>query len=297
MTYQLRGKTGKKEPSLEKTKKTCVFLSETKFIAGQGFLENLNLLLCKRLKKEDNLIMSKTAVITGGTRGIGLETVRLFAENGYHVVFYGSRKETVDKALEQLQGFDVRGKWTSLTDEAAIRADFDEIRAETGSLDVLINNAGISDRQPFLEYDLDRFEKIMRLNVTAPYVCSQAAAAIMKDQGHGVILNTSSMVGTYGQPAGVAYPTSKWAINGMTRSLARELGPYNIRVNAVAPGVTATDMVRALPEEMVTRISQGIPLKRVGEPADIARAFLFLASEDAGYITGAILPVDGATQV
>ena len=238
--------------------------------------------------------MSKTAVITGGTRGIGLETVRLFAQNGYHVVFYGSRQETVDKALAQLEGLDVEGKWTDLTDEEAIRQDFAGIREKNGSLDVLINNAGLSDRQPFMEYDLDRFDRIMRLNVTAPYICSQAAAVIMKDQGHGVILNTSSMVGTYGQPAGVAYPTSKWAINGMTKSLARELGPYNIRVNAVAPGVTATDMVRALPPEMVERISRGIPLQRTGKPEDIAKAFLFLAGDNAAYITGAILPVDGA---
>ena len=142
--------------------------------------------------------MSKTAVITGGTRGIGLETVRLFAENGYHVVFYGSRKETVDKALAQLDGLEVEGKWTDLTDEEAIRRDFRQIAETRGSLDVLINNAGISDRQPFLDYDLERFDRIMRLNVTAPYVCSQAAAVIMKDQGHGVILNTSSMVGPYG---------------------------------------------------------------------------------------------------
>ena len=265
---------------------------ETRCIQGRG-----DLLLCKRHSKEDESSMSKTAVITGGTRGIGLETVRLFAENGYHVVFYGSRKETVDKALAQLDGLEVEGKWTDLTDEEAIRRDFRQIAETRGSLDVLINNAGISDRQPFLDYDLERFDRIMRLNVTAPYVCSQAAAVIMKDQGHGVILNTSSMVGTYGQPAGVAYPVSKWAVNGMTKSLARELGPFNIRVNAVAPGVTATDMVRALPEEMVERISQGIPLRRVGKPSDIAHAFLFLASDEAGYITGAILPVDGATQV
>lgn len=241
--------------------------------------------------------MSLTAVITGGTRGIGLETVKTFAEAGYHVVFYGSREETVTKALKALEGLDVEGRWTSLTDPEAIKVDFAEIKAQQGSLDVLVNNAGLSDRQPFLEYDLERFNRIMNLNVTAPYVCSQAAAVIMKEQGHGVILNTSSMVGTYGQPAGVAYPTSKWAINGMTKSLARELGPYNIRVDAVAPGVTETDMVKALPPEMVQRISAGIPLRRVGEPADIAKAFLFLASENAAYITGAILPVDGATQV
>ncbi|MEI3501662.1 MAG: SDR family oxidoreductase [Anaerovoracaceae bacterium] len=112
--------------------------------------------------------------------------------------------------------------------------------------------------------------------------------------GGGVILNTSSMVSLYGQPAGVGYPASKFAVNGMTKSLARELGRDNIRVNAVAPGVTRTDMVAALPEEMVERISATIPLGRMGEPQDVANAFLFLASDLASYVTGAILSVDGA---
>ena len=116
----------------------------------------------------------------------------------------------------------------------------------------------------------------------------------MKSQGGGVILNTSSMVSLYGQPAGVGYPASKFAVNGMTKSLARELGRDNIRVNAVAPGVTRTDMVAALPEEMVERISATIPLGWMGEPQDVANAFLFLASDLASYVTGAILSVDGA---
>ena len=112
-----------------------------------------------------------------------------------------------------------------------------------------------------------------------------------------MILSTSSMVSIYGQPSGVAYPTSKFAVNGLTKSLARELGKDGIRVNAVAPGVTNTDMVAALPEEMVKRISAGIPLGRPGEPEEVANAVLFLASDLASYVTGEILSVDGATQV
>ena len=137
----------------------------------------------------------------------------------------------------------------------------------------------------------------MSLNVNGVFYPTRVVAPIMKEQGGGVILNTSSMVGEYGQPAGVAYPTSKFAVNGMTRSLARELGKDNIRVNAVAPGVTRTDMVAALPEQMVKAISSNIPLGRVGEPQDVANAFLFLASDLASYITGVTLRVDGATQV
>ena len=241
--------------------------------------------------------MAKVCVITGGTRGIGFATVKLFLENGYKVVLYGSREATVSKALAELNNENAEGRWTNLKDEAAIQNDFDEIKEKYGSLDVLINNAGVSDSTPFMEYSVDLFEKIMNLNVIGPYVCTHAAAKIMKDQGHGVILNTSSMVTKEGQPAGVAYPVSKFAVNGMTKSLSRELGPFNIRVNAVAPGITFTDMVKALPEQMIGPMIKAIPMRRIGEPEDIARAFLFLASDEASYITGAVLPVDGAMLV
>lgn len=237
---------------------------------------------------------NKVCVITGGTRGIGFATVQAFLNDGYKVVLYGSREETVSKALNELNNENVEGRWTSLTDEEGIWRDFNEIKEKYGSLDVLINNAGISDSKPFLDYSLEHFNKVMNLNVTAVYVCAHAAALLMKEQGHGVILNTSSMVSKFGQPAGVAYPMSKFAINGLTISLARELGKYGIRVNSVAPGITYTDMVRALPEQMINPMIQAIPLKRIGEAEDIAKAFLFLASDQASYITGAVLPVDGA---
>lgn len=134
----------------------------------------------------------------------------------------------------------------------------------------------------------------MQLNVNAIMNAVIPAAKIMKEQGGGCILNTSSMVSICGQPSGVAYPASKSAVNGLTWSLARELGPDGIRVNAVAPGITKTDMVAALPEKMIQPLINAIPLRRVGEPEDIANAFLFLASDMAGYVTGEILSVDGA---
>ncbi|GJM59318.1 SDR family NAD(P)-dependent oxidoreductase [uncultured Dubosiella sp.] len=237
--------------------------------------------------------MMKVCVVTGGTRGIGFETVKAFLKEGYRVVLYGSRQETVQKALTELNDPNVSGKWTKLTDVEKMKEDFKAIVDEFGSLDVLINNAGISDATPFEKYSEEHFDKVMDLNIKAPFACSLAALDFMKEQGGGVILNTSSMVGTYGQPSGVAYPTSKFAVNGFTKSLARELGKYNIRVNAVAPGITETDMVKALPKEMIEPLIKMIPLRRVGEPQDIANAFVFLASDAAKYITGAILPVDG----
>ena len=133
----------------------------------------------------------------------------------------------------------------------------------------------------------------MALNVNAVFNCAQAAARVMKEQGGGVILNTSSMVSIYGQPSGVAYPTSKFAVNGLTKSLARELGPKGVRVNAVAPGITYTDMMRAVPKEVIEPMIAQVPLRRMGQPEDIANAFVFLASERASYITGEVLHVDG----
>lgn len=242
------------------------------------------------------MLTGRTAIVTGGTRGIGFAIVRKYLENGANVAIAGSRQETVEKAVAQLPEYRdrVMGIWPDLCDPEAVAAAFASVKERFGSLDILANNAGISSRTSLYDYTLEEFNKIMSLNVTAVFVCSQAAARIMKDQGGGVIISTSSMVGEYGQPSGCGYPTSKFAVNGLTKSLARELAKDHIRVNAVAPGVTKTDMVAALPQELVDRISAGIPLGRVGEPVDIANAYLFLASDLSSYVTGVTLRVDGA---
>ena len=242
------------------------------------------------------MLKNKTAAVTGGTRGIGLAIVKKYLENGANVVVMGSRKETVDKALAGLTEYEgrVMGLWPNLCDPEAVAEAFASVKERFGSLDILANNAGISSRTSLYDYTVEEFGKILDINVKAVFVCSQAAARIMKEQGGGVIINTSSMVAEYGQPAGCGYPATKFAVNGLTRSLARELAKDHIRVNAVAPGVTRTDMVAALPPEMVERISSGIPLGRVGEPEDIANAFLYLASSQASYVTGVTLRVDGA---
>lgn len=242
------------------------------------------------------MLTGRTAIVTGGTRGIGFAIVRKYLENGANVAIAGSRQETVEKAVAQLPEYKdrVMGIWPNLCDPEEVAAAFASVKERFGSLDILANNAGISSRTSLYDYTLEEFNKIMSLNVTAVFVCSQAAARIMKPQGGGVIISTSSMVGEYGQPSGCGYPTSKFAVNGLTKSLARELAKDHIRVNAVAPGVTKTDMVAALPQELVDRISAGIPLGRVGEPVDIANAYLFLASDLSSYVTGVTLRVDGA---
>ena len=246
------------------------------------------------------LLQGKKAIVTGGTRGIGFAVVQSFLKNGASVALFGSRQETVDKALAALKAEDpdweVIGMAPDLTDYAAVDAAFAEVEKAFGRIDILVNNAGISAREPLYDYTPEAFENIMRLNVSAVFNGCRAAAPRMKAQGGGSIINTSSMVSLYGQPSGVGYPTSKFAVNGMTRSLARELGRDNIRVNAVAPGVTRTDMVANLPQEIVQRVCAPIPLGRMGEPEEVANAFLFLASDLASYITGEILQVDGAAQ-
>ncbi|MBE6902175.1 MAG: SDR family oxidoreductase [Ruminococcaceae bacterium] len=245
------------------------------------------------------MLKNQVAVITGGTRGIGFAIAELFANNGAKLAIFGSRKETVDAALEKLSAinadWEVMGLYPDLTDYAAVEAALAEVKAKYGRIDILVNNAGISAREPIEAYAPDAFKNIMDLNVTAVFNGCKAVVPIMKEIGGGSIINTSSMVAKFGQPSGVGYPTSKYAVNGMTQSLARELGKYNIRVNAVAPGVTRTDMVAALPEEMVARVAAGIPMGRVGEPEEVANVFLFLASDMASYVSGAVIAVDGAT--
>ena len=246
------------------------------------------------------LLQGKKAIVTGGTRGIGYAVVETFLKNGASVALFGSRQETVDTALAKLKAenpdWDVIGMAPDLTDYAAVEAAFAEVAKRFGRVDILVNNAGISAREPLYNYDPEVFKKIMDLNVTAVFNGCRAAALLMKAQGGGAIVNTSSMVSLYGQPSGVGYPASKFAVNGLTKSLAHELGRDNIRVNAVAPGVTRTDMVANLPEDMVKRVCAPIPLGRMGEPQEVANAFLFLASHLASYVTGEILSVDGAAQ-
>lgn len=242
------------------------------------------------------MLKGKTAIVTGGTRGIGFAIVKKYLENGANVAIAGSRQESVEKAIANLPEYEgrVMGIWPDLCSPEEVATAFASVKEKFGSIDILANNAGISSRTSLYDYTVEEFSKIVDINLKAVFVCSQAAARIMKVQGGGVIINTSSMVGEYGQPSGCGYPATKFAVNGITKSLARELAKDQIRVNAVAPGVTRTDMVAALPKEMVERISAGIPLGRMGEPLDIANAYLFLASDLASYVTGITLRVDGA---
>ena len=242
-------------------------------------------------------LKDKVAIITGGSRGIGYATAEAFLKEGAAVILTASSPASAEKAEQKLQetfpDATVRGISPTLTDLDSVREAFNGVVNEFGRIDILVNNAGVSERTPFADYTEEIFDNVMDLNVKGVFVASRAATEHMASQGSGVILNTSSMVSFYGQPAGIAYPTSKSAVNGFTLSLAREFGPKGIRVNAVAPGITETDMMKAVPKEVIDPMIQQIPLRRLGQPEDIANAYVFLASDEASYITGVVLRVDG----
>ena len=242
-------------------------------------------------------LKDKVAIVTGGSRGIGLATVRAYLKEGAIVILCASRLESAEKAAAELKKefpeAQIEGIAPDLSNLESVKKAFDAVAEKYGRIDILVNNAGISESTPFAKYEESIFDKVMDLNVKGIFTGSKAAADIMVSQGSGVILNTSSMVSLHGQPSGIAYPTSKFAVNGFTRSLARELGPKGIRVNAVAPGIIETDMMKAVPKGIIEPMVAQIPLRRLGKPEDIANAYVFLASEDASYITGIVLSGDG----
>ena len=241
------------------------------------------------------MLKGKVAVVTGGTRGIGFATVKKFLENEAKVVLLGSKQETVEKAIKELKqinsSYEVIGFYPDLSSKEEMDEVFKKVKEIYGHIDILINNAGISSKTKIEDYTDEEYEKITNLNIKSVFNCSKEIIPYLKET-KGVILNTSSMVSIYGQPSGVMYPTTKFAVNGITKSLARELAPYGIRVNAVAPGIINTDMVAKLPKEMIEPLIKTIPFGRIGEPEDIANAVMFLCSDGAKEMTGQNINVD-----
>ena len=242
-------------------------------------------------------LKDKIAIITGGRRGIGFATADKFLAEGAKVIITASSQESADRAVAKLKekypDSIVDGISPDLSNLEAVKEAFMFTSIKYGCVDILVNNAGMSESTPFTEYTEEMFDKVMDLNVKGVFNATWEAIDCMVAKGGGVILSTSSMVSISGQPSGFAYPASKFAVNGMTVSLARELGPKNIRVNAVAPGIIETDMMKAVPQEVIRPLIEKVPLRRIGRPEDIANAFVFLASDEASYITGVVLSVVG----
>ena len=234
----------------------------------------------------------KVVIVTGGTRGIGLEVAKSFYEKEANVIIFGSKKESVDKAVEELSKDNilVEGYYPNLNNYQEVVETIDKIYNKYKRIDVLINNAGISANKKIEDTTSEEFMHIMDININAMYNTSKAVTIYMKKQGYGVILNTSSMVSKYGQPSGIGYPTSKFAVNGFTLSLARELASYNIRVNALAPAIIESEMTKDIPN--LKEMKKAIPLGRFGKASEVAKCSYFIGV-DATYISGEVLNISG----
>ena len=240
------------------------------------------------------LLESKIAVITGGGRGIGKATAQLFTNEGATVVI-----AEFDEVSGQLTANELGAHYikTDISNEESVNALFNFVSSKFGQLDILVNNAGILADSTLKKLDSDSFDAVINVNLRGVYLCGRAAADIMIEQGSGVILNASSVVAHHGNFGQTNYVASKAGVIGITKVWARELGKDGIRVNAVAPGFIQTNMTAGMPEKVVDMMGDKVPLKRWGQPEDVANAYTFLASDEASYITGAVLNVDGGVVV
>jgi len=236
----------------------------------------------------------KTAVVTGAARGIGLEVARQLAEGGATVVLVDVLEDQIKEAAVNLPGAkDVLTFAVDVTDEAAVERLFDEVIEKTGRIDILINNAGITRDDLLLRMDADEWDLVMAVNLKGTFLMTKHASRYMVRQKSGRIVNMASVSGLVGNPGQANYSASKAGVVGFTRTVARELARKNVCCNAVAPGFIDTQMTRVLPEKAKENALAAIPLKRMGTVEEVARAVCFLAGDDAAYITGHVLPVDG----
>ncbi len=241
-------------------------------------------------------LKEKTALITGGARGIGAATALLFASEGASVGIVDLRedglKEVASKAGQK--GLEIKTFIGDITQKDQIEKVVDEFVQVFGRIDILVNNAGVVIPRPFFEKTVEDWESTLRVNLIGMFLCCQVAAKYMLDQKSGKIVNISSIRGIdhCGREGVMDYSASKMAVIGLTKTMAKELAPH-INVNTVAPGHTKTEMTAPLPDEIKQNMIEGSYLKRMAEPEDIAKAILFMASDDADFITGQMLLVDG----
>jgi len=246
-------------------------------------------------------LKDKVTLITGGAAGIGKATALRFAEEGAKVVICDVNEEAGLALVKEL-GPAARFDKINVTDRKEVQAWVDSIIAQYGHIDVLINNAGITRDAQFIkikdgelvkQMEEDAFDSVISVNLKGVFNCTQAVAPYMVKIGGGVIVNASSVVGLYGNFGQTNYVATKSAVIGMTKVWARELGKFNIRVNAVAPGFILTEMVLKMPENVLADMKSHTPIGRLGDPRDIANTYLWLASDEAAFVHGTTISVDG----
>ncbi|MYZ53912.1 3-oxoacyl-[acyl-carrier-protein] reductase [Malikia spinosa] len=237
----------------------------------------------------------KVCLITGAGQGIGEATALKFAREGAVVIACDLKQEQVDAVAQACRaaGAQAEGQVMDVTNRAQVDAVVAQVMAAHGRIDVLVNNAGITQDARLQKMTLEQFDRVIDVNLRGVFHCAQAVAGHMTQQGSGVILNASSVVGLYGNFGQTNYAATKFGVIGFTKTWARELSPKGVRVNAVAPGFIKTPMIATVPDKVLDELAQKVPLKRLGQAEEIANAYAFLASDEASYITGAVIEVDG----
>jgi 3-oxoacyl-[acyl-carrier protein] reductase len=241
-------------------------------------------------------LQDKVAIVTGGGQGIGRQTALTFAREGAKVVVADLNEETCGKVVEEIQA--AGGQALAVSVNVANAESVDAMVAATkdwggGRIDALVNNAGITKDARLQKMSEEQWDAVINVNLKGVWLCGKAVASIMVEQGSGSIMNASSIVGLYGNFGQSNYAATKGGVIAMTYTWSVELGPKGVRVNAVAPGFTMTPMMETVPEKVLDDIKQKTPLRRLGDPQDIANTYLFLASDESAFITGQVIAVNG----
>jgi 3-oxoacyl-[acyl-carrier protein] reductase len=240
-------------------------------------------------------LKNKVAIITGGSKGIGRSTVDKFLKEGAKVAIWDIDEKNGIQITESYTqaGYDVKFYMVNTVDFDAVFKTTKKVAEDFGGIDILINNAGITRDASMKKMTPEQWQAVIDVNLTGVFNCTKSVFPYMVKRGGGRILNASSIVGLYGNFGQSNYVATKAGLIGLTKTWAREFGRKGITVNAIAPGFINTEMLQTIPEEIINYIKKGIPMARLGEPEDIANAYTFLASDEASYITGTVISVDG----
>ena len=244
-------------------------------------------------------LRGKVSIITGGAQGIGLATARKFAAEGAIVAIADLKPGAVDAAVQELRrgGATAEGFAVDVTRRDQVDSMVDCLKSRFGRIDVLVNNAGITLDARLQKMTDAQFDMVIAVNLKGTYNCAQAVVETMVEQGQGVILNASSVVGIYGNYGQTNYAASKFGVIGFAKTWARELGPKGIRCNAVCPGFIATPILKTIPDKVMAQMTERVPMKRLGRPEEVADVYAYLASDEASYINGAVIEVAGGLTV